>query len=113
MHTPTKAWEQELRSLHTRLAPLFHTPTHNNAASLISGDYFSDVERKNGWQLAEWARIPLAYNVNTAAPPGVSKTVRQASFSVMPVRAAMPLLMWHTNFGHHYRGDILTSIKNR
>ncbi|CBJ92632.1 hypothetical protein XNC1_4610 [Xenorhabdus nematophila ATCC 19061] len=26
MHSPANAWEQELLSLHTRLAPLFHHP---------------------------------------------------------------------------------------
>ncbi len=37
MHSPTNAWEQELLSLHTRLAPLFH---HRHTRSLpISGDY--------------------------------------------------------------------------
>ncbi|CAM3509268.1 conserved hypothetical protein [Xenorhabdus nematophila F1] len=26
MHSPINTWEQELLSLHTRLAPLFHHP---------------------------------------------------------------------------------------
>ncbi|CEE95368.1 conserved hypothetical protein [Xenorhabdus nematophila str. Anatoliense] len=144
MYLPINTWEQELLSLHTRLASLFHHPGPQQRSLAYLRGLLSDVERKNGWQLAEWigertpdgvqhllerahwdvdvardilrdyvtehlgdeqggllwmkpalskkARILPACNVNTVAPPDASKTVRQASFSVMPVRSAMPLL---------------------
>ncbi|CDL79685.1 hypothetical protein [Xenorhabdus cabanillasii] len=54
MHSPTNAWEQELISLHTRLAPLFHHPGPQQRSLAYLKGLLSDVERKNGWQLAEW-----------------------------------------------------------
>ncbi|CDH34344.1 conserved hypothetical protein [Xenorhabdus bovienii str. Intermedium] len=123
---------------------MFHHPGPQQRSLAYLRGLLSDVERKNGWQLAEWigertpdgvqhllerahwdvdvardilrdyviehlgdeqecslwmkpalskkAPILPACNVNTVAPPDASKTVRQASFSVMPVRAAMLLL---------------------
>nr|WP_232370072.1 hypothetical protein [Xenorhabdus lircayensis] len=54
MHSPTNAWEQELLSLHIRLAPLFHHPGPQQRSLAYLRGLLSDVERKNGWQLAEW-----------------------------------------------------------
>nr|WP_319940727.1 transposase [Xenorhabdus sp. psl] len=53
MHLPINTWEQELLSLHVCLAPLFHHPGPQQCSLAYLRGLLSDVERKNGWQLAE------------------------------------------------------------
>ncbi|OTA19019.1 endonuclease [Xenorhabdus beddingii] len=54
MLSPAKIWEQELLTLHARLAPLFHhTGPQQRSLAYLRG-LLSDVERKNSWQLVEW-----------------------------------------------------------
>jgi len=48
-------WGDELRSLHTRLAPYVARPEPRHRCLLYLQGILSDVARKNGWQLAEQA----------------------------------------------------------
>ncbi|MBD2815310.1 hypothetical protein ID850_11130 [Xenorhabdus sp. Flor] len=65
MHSPTNAWEQELLSVHTRLAPLFHHPGPQQRSLAYLRGLLSDVERKNGWQLYS---INPGVNLGTSEP---------------------------------------------
>ncbi|MDE1496963.1 IS701 family transposase, partial [Xenorhabdus bovienii] len=53
MPFPAKIWEQELLTLHARLAPLFHSTGPRQRSLAYLRGLLSDVERKNSWQLAE------------------------------------------------------------
>src|SRR6266849_4802869 len=57
-------WHQHLRELHARLRPHFARPEVHLQA------LFSDVPRKNGWQIAEQAR--------QAHPYGIQRLLSQA-----------------------------------
>lgn len=53
-----REWADELNSLHTRIAPRFpRAEPRRRALSYLRG-LLSQVERKNGWQLAEQAGEP-------------------------------------------------------
>ncbi len=54
MTSPVNLWKQELRGVHSRLAPLFHSVGSQHRCLDYLRGLLSDVERKNGWQLAEW-----------------------------------------------------------
>ncbi|KMJ46950.1 transposase [Xenorhabdus khoisanae] len=54
MASPVNLWEQELLNAHSRLAPLFHSASSQQRCLAYLRGLLSDVERKNGWQLAEW-----------------------------------------------------------
>ncbi|WP_340609078.1 IS701 family transposase [Xenorhabdus bharatensis] len=54
MTSPVNLWEQELLAIHSRLASLFHTAASQQHCLDYLRGLLSDVERKNGWQLAEW-----------------------------------------------------------
>ncbi|MDE9467432.1 IS701 family transposase [Xenorhabdus bovienii] len=74
MHSPINTWEQELLSLHTRLAPLFHHPGPQQRSLTYLRGLLSDVERKNGWQLAEW--------IGERTPDGVQHLLERAHWDV-------------------------------
>ncbi|PHM32286.1 transposase [Xenorhabdus szentirmaii DSM 16338] len=74
MHSPTNAWEQALLSLYTRLAPLFHHPGPQQRSLAYLRGLLSDVERKNGWQLAEW--------IGERTPDGVQHLLERAHWDV-------------------------------
>ncbi len=54
MQTPLTQWTQELHTLHARLAPLFKRSEPRQRSLAYLKGLLSNVERKNGWQLAEW-----------------------------------------------------------
>jgi DDE superfamily endonuclease len=56
-------WVQNLMNLHTRIAPRFaRSEPRRRALSYLQG-IMSEVERKNGWQLAEHAREATPYGM--------------------------------------------------
>ena len=50
-------WPLRLRELHQRLRPHFARPEAFQHALLYLQAVLSDIPRKNGWQLAEQARL--------------------------------------------------------
>src|SRR5258708_6771628 len=63
MHSTVKAWEHELEALHHRLGELFRRPEPRQRSLAYLKGLLGSVERKNGWQLAEW--------IGEATPDGV------------------------------------------
>src|SRR5437763_3684460 len=63
-------WEQALRQLHARIAPRFARPEPRRRALAYLQGVMSEIERKNGWQLAEHAR--------EATPYGMQRLLSQA-----------------------------------
>ena len=67
-------WAQQLFPLHARIAPRFARPEpHRRALAYVQG-ILSAVERKNGWQLAEYAR--------EARPDGMQRLLSSAVWDV-------------------------------
>jgi SRSO17 transposase len=56
-------WVQALMDLHTRIAPRFARPEPCRRALAYLQGLMSDIERKNGWQLAEHAREGTPYGM--------------------------------------------------
>jgi len=54
MRTKLKAWERELVSVHERLGCLFRRSEPRRRSLAYLKGLLGSVERKNGWQLAEW-----------------------------------------------------------
>ncbi|WP_200897802.1 MULTISPECIES: transposase [Xenorhabdus] len=54
MASPINLWEQELLTAHSRLTSLFHSASSQQRCLAYLRGLLRDVERKNGWQLAEW-----------------------------------------------------------
>uniref|UniRef100_UPI0030F43130 transposase n=1 Tax=Xenorhabdus bharatensis TaxID=3136256 RepID=UPI0030F43130 len=54
MASPVNLWEQALLRAHSRLLPLFCSASSQQRCLAYLLGLLSDVERKNGWQLAEW-----------------------------------------------------------
>jgi SRSO17 transposase len=63
-------WAQALRSLHARIATRFARPEPRRRALAYVQGVMSEIERKNGWQLAEQAR--------EATPYGMQRLLSQA-----------------------------------
>ncbi|MBC8951132.1 hypothetical protein BDE27_0677 [Xenorhabdus ehlersii] len=74
MPSPAKIWEQELLTLHARLAPLFHSTGPRQRSLAYLRGLLSDVERKNSCQLAEWMgeSTPMGFNICWNALIGMS-----------------------------------------
>ncbi|WP_238591487.1 IS701 family transposase [Photorhabdus thracensis] len=70
MQTPLTLWTQELDTLHARLAPLFKRSEPRQRSLAYLKGLLSNVERKNGWQLAEW--------MGEATPDGVQHLLERA-----------------------------------
>src|SRR3989442_5782482 len=71
-------WAQELFRLHARLASRFARPEpHRRALAYLQG-ILSSIERKNGWQLAEYAR--------EARPDGMQRLLSSAVWDSDGVR---------------------------
>ena len=70
--TPTDVvgWVQDLMDLHARIAPRFARPEPRRRALAYLQGVMSEIERKNGWQLAEHAR--------EATPYGMQRLLSQA-----------------------------------
>jgi SRSO17 transposase len=71
-------WGQELERLHARIAPRFARPEpHRRALAYLKG-IVSSIERKNGWQLAEYA--------GEARPDGMQRLLGSAVWDADLVR---------------------------
>ncbi len=57
------SWVMSLHLLHERLAPLFARPEVHQHAHLYLQALLSDIPRKNGWQIAEQARLAHPYGI--------------------------------------------------
>lgn len=57
------SWALSLQLLHERLIPLFARPEVHQHALLYLQAILSDVPRKNGWQIAEQARLTHPYGI--------------------------------------------------
>src|SRR5260221_3375525 len=57
------SWVMSLHLLHERLAPLFARPEVHQHALLFLQALLSDIPRKNGWQIAEQARLAHPYGI--------------------------------------------------
>ena len=70
MHSTARAWERELEALHRRLGGLFRRPEPRQRSLAYLKGLLGTVERKNGWQLAEW--------IGEATPDGVHHLLERA-----------------------------------
>jgi len=71
-------WAQALTLLHARIAPRFARPEPRRRALSYLQGVLSEIERKNGWQLAEHAR--------EATPYGMQRLLSQSVWDVDLVR---------------------------
>ncbi|MFA5629922.1 MAG: IS701 family transposase [Porticoccaceae bacterium] len=78
MQLPLKTWEQALERLHGRLASLFKRSEPRQRSLQYLQGLLSGVERKNGWQLAEW--------MGEATPDGVQHLLERASWDADAAR---------------------------
>jgi len=72
-------WVQALWDLHARIAPRFARPEPRRRALAYLQGLMSEIERKNGWQLAEHAR--------EGTPYGMQRLLSQAIWDDDLVRA--------------------------
>ena len=82
MQVVAKAWERELVALHERLGSLFRRPEPRQRSLAYLKALLGTVERKNGWQLAEW--------IGEATPDGVQHLLERAQWDadgMIPDRA--------------------------
>lgn len=56
-------WPLALRQLHQRLAACFARPEPRHHALLYLQALLSDIPRKNGWHIAEHARLAHPYGI--------------------------------------------------
>jgi len=78
MRARLKDWERELDVLHARLGALFRrSEPRERSLSYLKG-LLSAVQRKNGWQLAEW--------MGEATPDGVQHLLERASWDADAAR---------------------------
>src|SRR5260370_7348848 len=56
-------WPGRLRELHERLRPRFARPEAFQHALLSLQAILSEIPRKNGWQIAEHARLARPYDI--------------------------------------------------
>ena len=73
-----KAWERELDKLHERLAGLFRRAEPRQRSLAYLKGLLGTVERKNGWQLAEW--------IGEATPDGVQHLLERAQWDADAAR---------------------------
>src|SRR5712664_4536134 len=71
-------WGQELERLHARIAPRFARPEPRRRALAFLKGIVSNVERKNGWQLAEHA--------GESRPDGMQRLLNSAVWDANLVR---------------------------
>jgi SRSO17 transposase len=72
MHSTARAWERELEALHQRLGELFrHLEPRHRSLAYLKG-LLGTVERKNGWQVAEW--------IGEATPDGVQHLLERVQW---------------------------------
>jgi hypothetical protein len=63
MQETARGWEGELSGLHERLGKLFKRSEPRQRSLAYLRGLLSGIERKNGWQLAEW--------IGEATPDGI------------------------------------------
>jgi SRSO17 transposase len=73
-----KAWERELDELHERLGGLFRRAEPRQRSLAYLKGLLGTVERKNGWQLAEW--------IGEATPDGVQHLLERAEWDADAAR---------------------------
>lgn len=56
-------WLESLHRLHQRVCPRFARPEVRQQVLLYLKAILSDLPRKNGWQIAEHARLPRPYGM--------------------------------------------------
>ncbi len=78
MLSTAKAWERELEALHERLGDLFKRPEPRQRSLAYLKGLLGTVERKNGWQLAEW--------IGEATPDGVQHLLERAQWDADAAR---------------------------
>ncbi|KAG0161963.1 hypothetical protein DFQ30_004710 [Apophysomyces sp. BC1015] len=78
MKAVLKAWESELEALHDRLSSLFRRSEPRQRSLAYLKGLLSTVERKNGWQLAEW--------MGEATPDGVQHLLERAQWDADAAR---------------------------
>src|SRR5258706_5200235 len=74
-------WPLALRALHQRIASCFARPEPRQHALLYLQAILSDIPRKNGWQIAEHARL--------AHPYGIQRLLSRAVWDEDAVRDAL------------------------
>ena len=72
MEEIAKAWEHELDKLHESLAGLFRRAEPRQRSLAYLKGLLGTVDRKNGWQLAEW--------IGEATPDGVQHLLERAQW---------------------------------
>lgn len=78
MASETEQWLQELEGAHSRLAGLFKRPGPKARSLAYLKGLLSSVERKNGWQLAEF--------MGEATPDGVQHLLERAQWDADDAR---------------------------
>ncbi|WP_323071811.1 IS701 family transposase [Mycetohabitans endofungorum] len=78
MKTLVKAWERELVALHERIAGQFSRSESRQRSLAYLKALLGGVERKNGWQLAEW--------MGESTPDNVQYLLDRARWDVHAVR---------------------------
>lgn len=74
-------WPLALRALHQRIASCFARPEPRQHALLYLQAILSNIPRKNGWQIAEHARL--------AHPYGIQRLLSRAVWDEAAVRDAL------------------------
>src|SRR5712692_7587542 len=74
-------WPLALRHLHQQIAACFARPEPRQHALLYLQAILSDIPRKNGWQIAEHARL--------AHPYGIQRLLSRAVWDEAAVRDAL------------------------
>jgi len=82
------AWALALRQLHQRLAPHFARPEVRRHALLYLQAIMSEIPRKNGWQIAEYAK--------EARPYGMQRLLSRAVWDEAGVRDDLRALVCQT-----------------
>jgi len=78
MRRRLKAWEREVETLHERLGGLFKRSEPRERSLAYLKGLLGTVERKNGWQLAEW--------MGEATPHGVQHLLERACWDADAAR---------------------------
>ena len=78
MQAVVKTWDRELNALHERLGYLFRCPEPRQRSRAYMNGLLSAVERKNGWQLAEW--------IGETTPDGVQHLLERAQWDADAAR---------------------------
>ncbi len=82
------AWAMSLFQLHQRLAPYFARPEVRRHALLYLQAILSEIPRKNGWQIAEFAR--------QARPDGMQRLLSRAIWDEAGCRDELRALVYQT-----------------